>query len=95
MPTEIPGWTADVSSVGAVITVQKKLTNKGLFIRFAHDDALVMPAAVIRTIAEQAGFFTYAVEFASSFDNEQLLEFMSSTENAAAKPAEAAESPAG
>ena len=80
IPTEIPGWTTDVSAVGAVITVQKKLTNKGLFIRFAEDDALVMPASIIRTMSEQGGFFTYATEFASSFDKDQLVALMSHTE---------------
>ncbi len=80
VPTDIAGWTADISAVGAVITVQKRLTNKGLFIRFAQTDSLVMPAAIIRTITEQSGFYTYAVEFASSFDNDQLLEFMSFSE---------------
>jgi hypothetical protein len=80
VPTDIPGWTTDVSAVGAVITVQKKLTNKGLFIRFAEDDGLVMPASVIRTVAEQGGFFTYAVEFAASFEKQQLVTLMSHSE---------------
>lgn len=81
VPTEIHGWTTDVSAVGAVITVQKKLTNKGVFVRFAEADELVMPAGVIRTISEESGFFTYAVEFASAFDNDQLLRILSHTPN--------------
>ncbi|MFK7821090.1 MAG: hypothetical protein AB8G99_20405 [Planctomycetaceae bacterium] len=80
IPTEIPGWTTDVSEVGAVITVQNKLTNKGLFIRFAKDDDMVMPASIIRTMSEQGGFFTYAIEFASPFDKQQLVTLMSNSE---------------
>lgn len=77
VPTDISGWTTDVSSVGAVITLQQPLTNKGLFIRFADADELVMPASIIRTLSEQSGFYTYAVEFASMFDNDQLVQVMS------------------
>lgn len=77
VPTDIIGWTTDVSAVGAVITLQQQLTNKGLFIRFADSDELVMPASIIRTLSEQSGFYTYAVEFASTFDNDQLVRVMS------------------
>jgi hypothetical protein len=77
VPTDISGWTTDVSAVGAVVTLQQQLTNKGLFIRFANSDELVMPASIIRTLSEQSGFYTYAVEFASIFDNDKLVQIMS------------------
>ena len=102
VPTDIRGWTTDVSSVGAVITLQQQLTNKGLFIRFANDDQLVMPASIIRTLSEESGFYTYAVEFASAFDNDQLVQVMSydpaeqdcSTAECAASESSASESSA-
>lgn len=81
IPTDIKGFTTDISSVGTVLTVQKKLTTNGVFIRFAEADELVMPARIIRTMSEQNGFFTYACEFASTFDNDQLIRVMSHTES--------------
>lgn len=73
VPTDIEGWTTDISSEGAVITVRKKLTCKGLFLRFANSDDVVMPASISRTIAEERAFSTYAVKFASMLDDAQLI----------------------
>ncbi len=80
VPTDIPGWTVDLSSVGAVITIAKRLTTQGAFVRFGDSDELVMPCRVLRLIGETRANYTYAVEFASEFDNSQLLMIFNAAE---------------
>lgn len=77
VPTEINGNASEISSSGCVITLPKKLTCKGLFVRFAEDDKLAMPASVARLILSERDEHTYALAFAAEFDTEQLLRIMS------------------
>jgi len=77
VPTEIHGSVSDISSTGCVITVPKKLTCKGVFVRFAEDDTLVMPASVARVIQTERDEYSYALHFAAEFDNSQMLQVMS------------------
>lgn len=92
IPTEIDGWTIDVSAIGSVITVNKKLTSKGIFVRFADRDELVMPSTVLRTVTEETDLCTYAIRFGSTFDNDQLLKILNySTLDSEAKDVATAE----
>lgn len=89
VPADIVGWTTDLSARGAVVTVQKKASGKGLFLRFAQADDLVMPGKIIRTISEDGGFFTYAIEFCSEFDGDQLVRiFNHETPEPSCRPSE-------
>lgn len=77
VPTEIHGHVSEISSSGCIIAIPKKLTCKGLFVRFAEDDALVMPASVARVIRSERDEHVYALKFAAEFENHQLLRAMS------------------
>ena len=86
VPTEIHGTVSEISSTGCVITIPKKLTCKGLFVRFAEDDTLVLPASVARVIKIERDEYLYALRFAAEFENSQMLRVMS-FESAAVKAA--------
>ncbi len=76
VPTEIHGTVSDISSTGCVITIPRKLTCKGLFVRFAEDDTLVMPASVVRVIQSERDEHSYALHFAAEFENFQMLQVL-------------------
>lgn len=88
VPTSAKGWTTDVSAAGSIITLEKQMTCKGLFVKFAESDDLVVPARIVRTVTEENGFFSYAIEHLPEWDHDQLMQILNYAPAAAsAEPA--------